>query len=396
MSADIIPTGIPRSGTTLTCHLLNKVANTVALHEPLVWTDYPDLTDHEAVCDGVNRFFAETRRSLLTDGTAMTQHVEGEVPDNPMGGYPAYTHLARFLGGLLPEGNLLSRLGLRVASELRIAAGPKFGADRVGLLQLINRQLPIRPAIRHTVPEVGSCQRLADLQIGRRQRRGTPAAVKGHSSMAARLGPEVILDVQSDDLSVKFGGLPEQTGIGRTLCEGFGKKRFGPAHRGVPSLAISEVGVVGVTQDPRQLTVCSGQFPDQRHIAAGVAGNALEIRHRLLDQRLAKRQCRRDRFHFRLNVENYRPDQLPGVLEPPRLRPRLTDIAGRPDGDRHKEGRRHRRSEPVARHQSPEAIPARRRPRTDRPAFQTPADVGGQIRHRTVSVRPDRSVRLWR
>ncbi len=113
MNPDIILTGIPRSGTTLTCHLLDKVANTVALIEPMVWTGFRDMTDHRAICDGVDQFFRETRRSCLADGTAITRHAEGEVTDNTMGNYPGYAQLARMLGTLLPEGNLLARLGLR-------------------------------------------------------------------------------------------------------------------------------------------------------------------------------------------------------------------------------------------------------------------------------------------
>ena len=32
---DVVLTGPPRSGTTLACHMLNKLPGTVALHEPI-------------------------------------------------------------------------------------------------------------------------------------------------------------------------------------------------------------------------------------------------------------------------------------------------------------------------------------------------------------------------
>lgn len=101
---DIILTGIPRSGTTLTCHLLNKVSNTVALHEPLLWDDVRDPTDHRAICDGIEQFFHQTRKSCLASGTAITKHTDGLVPDNPMGDYPVYSKVVQALGRLVPGG----------------------------------------------------------------------------------------------------------------------------------------------------------------------------------------------------------------------------------------------------------------------------------------------------
>jgi hypothetical protein len=80
---NIIVTGIPRSGTTLVCHLLNKLENTVALHEPM---DMRRLAEEPDVLDAVQRFFDETRASLLTNGTAPSKQVDGVVPDNPVGG----------------------------------------------------------------------------------------------------------------------------------------------------------------------------------------------------------------------------------------------------------------------------------------------------------------------
>jgi len=110
---DIIVTGIPRSGTTLTCHLLNKLPNTVALHEPLLWDELMDPTDHRAICDGIDQFFHQTRQSCLLAGTAITKHAEGSVPDNPMGDYPVYSWIVRTLGRRVPGGDRLLALGLR-------------------------------------------------------------------------------------------------------------------------------------------------------------------------------------------------------------------------------------------------------------------------------------------
>jgi hypothetical protein len=45
---NIVSTGLPRSGTTLTCHLLNKLPNTVALHEPIAPGQFVDLESEDA------------------------------------------------------------------------------------------------------------------------------------------------------------------------------------------------------------------------------------------------------------------------------------------------------------------------------------------------------------
>jgi hypothetical protein len=79
---NVIITGIPRSGTTLTCHLLNKLPNVVALHEPIRSPEW--LPSAEQTIDGlVDDYFAMSRRSLLADKTAISKQHHGHIPDNP-------------------------------------------------------------------------------------------------------------------------------------------------------------------------------------------------------------------------------------------------------------------------------------------------------------------------
>jgi len=82
MINDIILTGPPRSGTTLTCFLLNKVENTVALHEPM---RLPMFSDHAAGIASVRSFFPEMRNSLMKDGVAISKVKDGMIPANPFG-----------------------------------------------------------------------------------------------------------------------------------------------------------------------------------------------------------------------------------------------------------------------------------------------------------------------
>lgn len=83
-SNDIIITGVPRSGTTLTCHLLNKLPGIVALHEPMHPPKYFGATSNEIITE-MRQFFNDQRYSLLNSRTAISKSSSGTVPDNPMG-----------------------------------------------------------------------------------------------------------------------------------------------------------------------------------------------------------------------------------------------------------------------------------------------------------------------
>ncbi len=82
---NVIIAGVPRSGTTLACHLLNKVENTVALNEPFRASTLSELGDNDAICRKIAKFFKKSRASLLADGTAVSKSVDGAVPDNIIG-----------------------------------------------------------------------------------------------------------------------------------------------------------------------------------------------------------------------------------------------------------------------------------------------------------------------
>jgi hypothetical protein len=79
---NVLITGTPRSGTTLLCSLLNKLPDTVALHEPMNVWEFPNCVDSVAVADAIERFCVETRKSLLEEGIAVSKHVGGLIPDN--------------------------------------------------------------------------------------------------------------------------------------------------------------------------------------------------------------------------------------------------------------------------------------------------------------------------
>jgi hypothetical protein len=92
---NILLTGLPRSGTTLACRLLNQVPGVVALHEPLPVADYAAWGSTERALEAISAFLAQTRRSLLTRGAAPSRHVGGAIPDNPFSDVPGPDGLRR-------------------------------------------------------------------------------------------------------------------------------------------------------------------------------------------------------------------------------------------------------------------------------------------------------------
>jgi hypothetical protein len=80
---NVILTGIARSGTTLTCALLNKLPKCVALHEPMNPVHMATLQFPSGYLDEIATFFSSQRASLLSDGSAISKARDGQVPTNP-------------------------------------------------------------------------------------------------------------------------------------------------------------------------------------------------------------------------------------------------------------------------------------------------------------------------
>ena len=83
---NIVLTGPGRSGTTLTCFLLNKLPDTVALSEPIAPGRYANrMPDYERVADGIEEYYRDMRKMALRQGLVISKHVGGMVPDNSKG-----------------------------------------------------------------------------------------------------------------------------------------------------------------------------------------------------------------------------------------------------------------------------------------------------------------------
>ncbi len=74
-------TGLPRSGTTLVCVLLNAQPDVVALAEPM---DPPDHHDRERALAEIANFVSETRERAQTGGLVRSKSIGGALVDNFM------------------------------------------------------------------------------------------------------------------------------------------------------------------------------------------------------------------------------------------------------------------------------------------------------------------------
>ena len=79
---DWLLTGIPRAGTSLCCRLAGKLANTVALSEPLTGETFADTEEAAEACRRIGRFMSQTRQRILADGRAESVHVQGRLDDD--------------------------------------------------------------------------------------------------------------------------------------------------------------------------------------------------------------------------------------------------------------------------------------------------------------------------
>jgi hypothetical protein len=145
-------TGIPRSGTTLSCFLLNKLPDVVALHEPLSVRQLAG-EDHAGLCRSVQAAMAETRESLLTRGVAISKHRDGRVPDNPIAGKRS--------GAETRERIITGRDEIRVEKPLTpdFTLVIKHPAAFTGMLgTLVAQQVPAFAVIRNPLSVLSSWQ----------------------------------------------------------------------------------------------------------------------------------------------------------------------------------------------------------------------------------------------
>lgn len=78
MARNIILTGIPRSGTTLTCSLLNAIPNTLALVEPLHMPSFNQCENAAQRCDFLAQYFLQLRDDIANKNAISILDMEGD------------------------------------------------------------------------------------------------------------------------------------------------------------------------------------------------------------------------------------------------------------------------------------------------------------------------------
>jgi hypothetical protein len=144
---NIAITGLGQSGTTLACHLLNKVHDTVALSEPMAPVEFEHLMpDTDAVCDGIEGFFERMRRMALGRGEVLTKHKGGVVPDNPKAIVDGVRQRA-VEKGRIPVGKELSEDFLLAMKDVTMFTQ---------LLPTLSRRMPCYAIVRNPLSVVAS------------------------------------------------------------------------------------------------------------------------------------------------------------------------------------------------------------------------------------------------
>ena len=169
---DILLTGTGRSGTTLTCRMLNDLPDTVALFEPMKVKDFADMTPPE-IADEVDAFCAKQRRTIHEKGIATSKQVDGVMPENP------YKSTQTNEAGLRTK--VVSKGKVRVDKPLEQDFGlvVKHISAFAAVIDELVKRFPVYAVVRNPLPVLASWNSI-DFNLR-----------KGHIPAAERLDPQL-------------------------------------------------------------------------------------------------------------------------------------------------------------------------------------------------------------
>lgn len=168
-------TGLPRSGTTLLCALLNKLPDTVALAEPL----NPRGTDAASSITQLNEFIADCRETALKQGTVVSKHFDGRIVDDFMEAAPRQSQLRRTL-----ERSGQIQIENRLSQEFRLFI--KQPAWFTALARELKRHYEMLIIVRHPLAVLASWQTV-DIPVHNGR---MPNACRFDSELSSALDPE--------------------------------------------------------------------------------------------------------------------------------------------------------------------------------------------------------------
>lgn len=146
----ILVTGLPRSGTTLLCALLNEFPETLALGEPLALGRHGD---RDRALAEIESFVDMTRRHAIADGLAMSKHVNGKIPENWVED-PAVLATGRRRRILEQRGEIAVGKPLSETFHLII----KHPAEFTALAEPLRLRFPLYAIVRHPLAVLAAWQ----------------------------------------------------------------------------------------------------------------------------------------------------------------------------------------------------------------------------------------------
>jgi Sulfotransferase family len=171
-AATILLTGLPRSGTTLTCSLLNECPDVVALAEPIQLERHGD---RERAVEEIAAFADAMRRRALDEGVIVSKHVNGVISDNfaepPSAGSATRKVLA--MHGDVP-------VGKRLSADFQLFI--KHPAEFTALADLLKRRFKLFALVRNPLAVLAAWQTV-EMPVGRGH---MPAAEAFAPDLAAR------------------------------------------------------------------------------------------------------------------------------------------------------------------------------------------------------------------
>lgn len=163
-------TGLPRSGTTLLCALLNGLPDTVALAEPI--DGWAASIEQRLV--QIDEFIVETRARALSEKIAQSMSISGAIPDN-LTIEPADSSALRRWSAF----NEPIKIAKPLSRDFRLYI--KHPAAFVASIEAIYERYPVFAMVRHPLAVLASWQTV-DIPL-----------YKGRSAVAEAVDPELRL-----------------------------------------------------------------------------------------------------------------------------------------------------------------------------------------------------------
>jgi hypothetical protein len=150
---NILLTGVPRSGTTLTCFLLTEIPNSVGLNEPV---RIGRLGSRENIIAGIEKFFNRNRHTLLYEGVALARATEKGITDN------------NFSKDQGDRKTLVQKQKVKIDKELQpdFYLTVKHNSSFTILMDELRKRYPFYAQIRNPIPVLGSWNSL-DIPVSR-------------------------------------------------------------------------------------------------------------------------------------------------------------------------------------------------------------------------------------